>query len=178
MSEDLFRNASTPVPDEIWKGNQTPIQRQLAAVEFWDEMNGRKRASARKEASAFTGVPRAVEVLRNNPELAGAGIMGTMMGARSLYDSGGVGPTGRSRGESDLLAAIAQRQQLQKDRGTSPGIRDRLLAKQLEIAEYDRKNRLVAALRDAAAGAGAGAVIGHGTKHLDKLGPLRAPYGV
>jgi hypothetical protein len=130
-----------------------------------------------KQASYKQTAARLAQAIAENPELAGASISGTITGARSLYDSGGVGPTGRSRGESDLLASIAQRQQMHKDRGSSPGIRDRLLAKQLEIAEYDRKNRAVAALRNAAIGAGIGAGVGHGARHLDKLGPLRQAYG-
>ena len=160
MAEELFDSTTSPVPDELWKDAKSPVQRQLAAVEFWDEMNGRKEAAVRVD-DAFTGGARVAEILNQHPEALGAGIGGALMGAKSLYDTGGVGPAGRSRGVVELLAAIAERQKKQELQGGTPGIRDRLMGKQLALAEYDRKHRIQAALRQSGIGAAAGGATGH-----------------
>lgn len=157
MSEELFAGVTSPVPDELWKSAQSPTQRQLAAVEFWNAMNGRKEASV----SAQDWVPRAVASVARNPEAAGAAALGALMAGKSVYDTGAAGPDGVSREEASLQAAMAQRAKMRELTGGEPSVRDRLHQKQLELAKYDKEHRGIAALRQGALSAAAGAGIGN-----------------
>ena len=122
-------------------------------VEFWNAMNGRKEASV----SAQDWVPRAVASVARNPEAAGAAALGALMAGKSVYDTGAAGPDGVSREEASLQAAMAQRAKMRELTGGEPSVRDRLHQKQLELAKYDKEHRGIAALRQGALSAAAGA---------------------
>jgi hypothetical protein len=160
MSEELFTGITSPVPDELWKSAQSPTQRQIAAVEFWNDMNGRKKEASLTK-NAFASGPRLVAGVHQNAEAVGAAALAALMAGKSVYDTGSAGPGGVSREEASLLADMAQRAKMRELTGGEPSVRDRLYQKQLELAEYDRGHRGLAALRQGALGGAVGAGIGH-----------------
>lgn len=65
MSEDLFANPHSQIPDELWK-TPSPMERQLAAVEYWAELTQPEKTAA--------GFP--VAAIPVGMGLAGAGVGG------------------------------------------------------------------------------------------------------
>ena len=111
--------------------------------------------------NAFASGPRLVAGVHQNAEAVGAAALAALMAGKSVYDTGSAGPGGVSREEASLLADMAQRAKMRELTGGEPSVRDRLYQKQLELAEYDRGHRGLAALRQGALGGAVGAGIGH-----------------
>lgn len=82
MSEDLFVNPHSTIPDALWKAS-SPMERQLAAVEFWHNTT--------KTAAAPTTTARVRKLLAhpNARERLMAGITGTAGAAGSLISTRG-----------------------------------------------------------------------------------------
>jgi len=48
MSEDLFANPYSTIPDELWRA-PSPRDRQLAAVEYWADLTGIQKTASKAE---------------------------------------------------------------------------------------------------------------------------------
>ena len=170
MSEDLFKNTSSDIPDELWKA-PAPMQRQVDAAVMWAELTGKNREederqaaeeSLKEELAEKKASLEALAPLRwgaRNPELLGAAI-GAPIGVASSLRQSATGPGGVSRREASILGRLAAIEKEDELKGKDSTGKKKMVALKLRLAEWERKNRALGALANAGAGAAAGAGVG------------------
>jgi len=177
MSEDLFKNPSTNIPDEMWRA-PAPVQRQIDAAVMWAELTGKNREEderqaaedslreelSEKGASATESAISSARWIAQNPQLFGAAVGAPVGAASSLYSSSKL-PSGASRAEAKLMARKAALDKQQELSGEDSPLARRLLESRMTKARFEKDNRAAGALLGAGIGAGQGALAGHLAKH-------------
>lgn len=124
--EDLFANPHSDIPDALWK-SASPMERQLAAVEYWAELRGVEKTAA--SAETLSKKLRKLLAKEHVPEAIG-GTLGLGLGAgTSLYLS-------RKKGDStaEQLDLRAERKSLDEKKRQERGSK-------LDESLYDIKKK-------------------------------------
>ena len=153
MSEDLFANPYSPIPDALWT-TPSPRERQLAAVEYWADLT-----RSEKVAAASTARARFRDFLAkdNVAEALSAGILAPSAAATSLYLSGNRkgndGVRSSKTREQEVLAVARAALEEKKRQGTASKTSERMQKLKERMAEIRANNpKSVAAGSAGAAG--------------------------
>lgn len=82
MSEDLFANPYSTIPDELWRA-PSPRDRQLAAVEYWADLTGIQKTASKAEMIRRVRKTLASMTPEDEARITG-GIMATLGAGGSL----------------------------------------------------------------------------------------------
>jgi hypothetical protein len=162
--EDLFSNPHSDIPDALWK-SASPMERQLAAVEYWAELRGVEKTAAKASVR-----DRIVDFLAKDstPALLAASTVGGLAAGHSLYSLGKkpqaeevrVGPnsTTKTPTREQIDLRIARRELDERERlGDPPSKARRFLQdKREELAELRANNPMTATAANALMGGLAG----------------------
>ena len=154
MSEDLFTNPHSQIPDELWK-TPSPMERQLAAVEYWADLTSEKRASKKDPRK----LAKLKDALRNNRVAATAAATGTLAGAESLYSTRRDKKTGLTLRQKRILEQEAAKRVRENLSGKSGFIADKIFEADKKLAKMESDSPRAAAVTKAGLGAGVGAVL-------------------
>lgn len=150
--EDLFSNPYSEIPDQLWKA-PSPVQRQLAAVEYWAELTGVSKTASRSKAR-----DRLVDLLAKDETadyLSGA-TLGALGAGETLYSQRKrpqgtevqVSRTERTKAPTqEQIALMTQRAALEEKKRLGQGSKFREDVQNLkeDIAALKAKNPLLSA---------------------------------
>lgn len=153
--EDLFANPHSDIPDALWK-SASPMERQLAAVEYWAELRG-----VEKTAGSTSIRRRLIDLLAKDegPDHISAAIVGGLAGAESIYDS----LKHKTSTDKERLTNEQFRLKLEKAsidearrRGAPSKFKEDIHSLKKRIADFRSDHPALAAALQTAAGVGAG----------------------
>ncbi len=132
--EDLFTNPHSDIPDALWK-SASPMERQLAAVEYWAELRGaEKTASARR-------LHKLKDFIRDNRTITGAAALLTGVPAGVLtYKGTAPNESGLTKRERKNLVTEAQYNQADSVGDITPEYKKKFLEINRKIAELEKEN--------------------------------------
>ena len=165
--EDLFSNPHSDIPDALWK-SASPMERQLAAVEYWAELRGINKIASNDPEVPNT-LKRRIRKLLVHPharDALSAGIVGSLAAGSTLLATRKKPQSESlrvSRGSTtntptaEQLELRAERAALEerKKRGNSGPVREKVQDIKERLADFGANNRAAATLLSGATGAGA-----------------------
>lgn len=150
--EDLFANPYSAVPDEMWKA-ASPVERQLAAVEYWADLKGVTKTAGRSKAR-----DRIVDLLARDeaPDYLSGATLAALGAGETLYSQRKrpqtsevqVSRTQRTKTPTqEQIGLMADRAALEQKKRLGQGSRLREDIQNLkeEVASAKAKNPLLAA---------------------------------
>ena len=158
MSEDLFANPHSQIPDELWK-TPSPIERQLAAVEYWSELtHPEKTASSPVDGRTYARLKDLVlsPSFRVGAPAATTGTAGLLS---SLY-YGAKDDSGLSRSQREAANRLRNLEMEEAATGESRDLKRRLLEAQKAKSDFEAAHPILTPIISGLSGVAIGGMLG------------------